>query len=64
MKERFKKFWTENPKIRKVAGVTLIVIGLVSIITPFTPLGFLLIIGLELLGLRALYWDKLKDRLK
>ena len=64
MKEKFKKVWTENPKIRKVAGIALIVIGLLSVITPFTPLGFLLILGLEVLGIRALFWDKLKNRFK
>ncbi|MFZ2484652.1 MAG: hypothetical protein WAX80_01730 [Minisyncoccia bacterium] len=64
MKAYFKKLWTNNPKLRKVAGVTLIIIGLLSIITPFTPVGFLLVIGLEILGLRALYWDKLKERFK
>ena len=60
MKEYFKKVWKGNPKIRKVAGITLIVIGILSIITPFTPLGFLFVLGLEILGIRALLWDKIK----
>ena len=64
VKEFFKRFWTNNPKFRKVAGVTLIVIGLLSIITPFTPVGFLLVLGLEILGVRALYWDKIKKWFK
>ena len=55
-----KQFWVENKKARKVLGVTLIVIGLLSIITPFTPIGFLLLVGLEILGIRTLFWDKLK----
>jgi len=37
-----------------------VVIGLVSIITPLTPVGFLLLVGLEILGVRVLLWDKLK----
>ncbi len=64
MKEYLRKVWNENPKIRKITGVVLIVIGLVSIITPFTPVGFLLVIGLEILGIRALYWDRLKNWFK
>ncbi|OHB10463.1 MAG: hypothetical protein A3G05_01760 [Candidatus Zambryskibacteria bacterium RIFCSPLOWO2_12_FULL_45_14] len=64
MKEFFKKFWINNPKVRKIAGVTLIVIGLLSVITPFTPVGFLFLIGLEILGLRTLFWEKVKSRFK
>lgn len=61
MKERFKEFWEKYPKIRKTVGVLLIIIGLISILTPFTPVGFLLIVGLEMVGVGTLYWDKLKD---
>ncbi|MDO8590219.1 MAG: hypothetical protein Q7R69_03015 [bacterium] len=64
MKEYFKKIWTDNPKVRKVTGVVLVIIGLLSVITPFTPVGFLLLVGLELLGLRVLLWDKLKGWFK
>jgi len=60
IKESLKKVWTENPKFRKIAGVILVIIGLLSIITPLTPVGFLLVIGLEILGIRVLVWDKLK----
>ena len=60
MKEFFKKFWANNPKVRKTAGVILIVIGILSIVTPFTPLGFFLVLGLEILGIRVLVWDKFK----
>jgi len=59
MKKYFKKIW-ENKKVRKIAGITLVVIGLLSIITPFTPVGFLLVLGLEILGVRMLAWDKFK----
>ena len=64
MKEKIKKIWAGNPKIRKVIGVVLVVIGLISIITPLTPVGFLLVIGLEILGVRVLFWDKLKSWFK
>lgn len=64
MKEKIKRIWAENPKVRKVTGVILVVIGLISIIIPLTPVGFLLIVGLEILGVRVLFWDKLKNRFK
>ena len=61
MKEHFKKIWADNPRFRKAAGIILVVIGLLSVITPFTPVGFLVVVGLEILGVRALYWDKIKN---
>lgn len=64
MKEFFKKTWHENPKVRKITGVVLILIGLLSIVTPFTSVGFLLLVGLETLGIRLLAWDKLKKWFK
>ena len=64
MKEKIKKVWAENQKLRKAVGVILVIIGLISIVTPFTPVGFLLIVGLELLGIRVLFWDKFKSWFK
>lgn len=61
MQEFFKKIWIENPKIRRAIGVMLVMTGLISVITPFTPVGFLLLLGLEILGLRVLVGDKLRD---
>ena len=64
MKEKIKKIWTDNPKVRKIIGVIMVVVGLLSIVTPFTPVGFLLVLGLEILGIRILFWDKLKNWFK
>ena len=47
-------------KIKKVVGVILILIGLAALITPLTPGSWLAIIGLELLGVRILFFDKFK----
>ncbi len=55
-----KKFWERNPKIGKALGTIFILIGFLSLVTPFTPLGFFFLLGIEFLGLRAKYWDKLK----
>jgi len=40
-----------------VVGVILILIGLVALFTPLTPGSWLAIIGLELLGVRILFFD-------
>lgn len=50
-----KSFW------KKVAGVLLILIGVIALITPFTPGAWLAFIGFELLGVRLLAWDRVKD---
>lgn len=44
---------------RKVVGVVLILVGFFSLVTPATPGAWLILIGLEFLGLRMLLHDKL-----
>ena len=46
---------------KKIIGVGLIIIGFLALITPFTPGAWLIFIGLELLGVRILFWDKIKN---
>lgn len=46
---------------RIVAGVALVLIGLAALITPLTPGGWLLFVGLELLGWRIAYGRYLHD---
>jgi len=55
-----KEYIHNRPKIKKVVGVILILIGLVAFFTPLTPGSWLAIIGLELLGVRILLFDKFK----
>ena len=54
-----KEYLGNKPKLKKVIGVILILIGLAALLTPFTPGSWLALIGLELLGVRLLS-DKLK----
>jgi hypothetical protein len=44
---------------RKITGIILIVLGLAALLTPLTPGSWLIVVGLELLGLRILLQDKL-----
>ena len=55
-----KEYIHNRPRIKKTVGVILILIGLVAFFTPFTPGSWLAIIGIELLGVRILFFDKFK----
>lgn len=59
MPEIAKEYIHNKPKIKKMVGVILILIGLTALVTPFTPGSWLVFVGLELLGLRILFFDKL-----
>ena len=47
--------------VKNTIGVLLIVIGLLALITPFTPGSWLIFIGLEFIGIRIVFWDKIKS---
>jgi sulfite exporter TauE/SafE len=52
--------WVVVKKIvRIVVGVVLIILGLVALVTPFTPGSWLALIGLEFLGLRVLLRNRM-----
>ena len=46
--------------IKKITGILLIIIGLLALVTPFTPGSWLIFVGLEFIGIRILFWDKIK----
>lgn len=52
----------QSAVVKKIIGILLVLIGLIALVTPFTPGSWLIIIGLELLGFRMLYWNKIKSR--
>jgi uncharacterized protein YqgC (DUF456 family) len=45
--------------VRKTLGIIFIVLGFLALITPFTPGSWLILVGLEILGLRMLIEKKL-----
>jgi len=47
--------------VKKIIGVLLIVIGLLVLVTPFTPGSWLIFVGMELFGFRMLFLDKIKS---
>jgi hypothetical protein len=49
--------------IKKVIGVILIIYGIFALLTPLTPGSWLALIGMELIGVRMLFFRKfLGDR--
>ncbi|HEY4513863.1 MAG TPA: PGPGW domain-containing protein [Candidatus Paceibacterota bacterium] len=62
MKKKLVKFLSENPKLKKIVGIILILVGLFALVTPLTPGSWLVFIGMEFLGLRFLLWDKIRKR--
>ena len=53
-----------NPTVRKVVGIFLVIFGFIGIVTPFTPWGILFFVGLELLGVHFLWLEKIKDKVR
>ncbi|MEK7120125.1 MAG: PGPGW domain-containing protein [Patescibacteria group bacterium] len=47
--------------VKKTIGTLLIILGLLALVTPFTPGSWLIFVGLEFLGVRILFWDKIKS---
>ncbi len=62
MLENVKKFLHLNPKWKKVVGVILIFWGVLALFTPLTPGSWLAFLGLELLGIKLLFLEKIKER--
>jgi len=48
---------------KTILGILLIILGLLALITPFTPGSWLAFVGLELLGVRIAFWEKIKEYL-
>ncbi len=60
MIEKFNNFTITRPRLRKALGFILVIYGFLALITPFTPGGLLLFVGLEILGIRFIFADKIK----
>jgi len=45
---------------KKIIGVVFIVLGFLALITPFSPGSWLILVGLELIGLRMLLEGRLR----
>lgn len=62
MFEKVKNYTLLRPRLKKMVGVTLVLIGLLGLLMPLIPGAIFLVIGLELLGLQFLFFDKILGR--
>lgn len=62
MYERAKIFTLARPRLKKTIGWALVVIGIAGVIAPIVPGAPLVIIGVELIGFRLLFVDKILKR--
>jgi uncharacterized protein YqgC (DUF456 family) len=62
MYERVKTYTYMRPRLKKSLGVFLVLIGFIALIAPIIPGAPLVFIGLELMGIRFLFIDKLLGR--
>jgi drug/metabolite transporter (DMT)-like permease len=62
--KRLTKFLSNRHNTRKAIGIILIFLGLLALVTPFTPGSWLAFVGLEFLGVRFFAADKIKEWLK
>lgn len=60
MRERFDTYTITRPRLKKAIGWFLVIFGFLALITPLTPGGVLFFVGLEILGLRIVFFDKIK----
>ncbi len=59
---KIKQYTATHPRFKKVVGWVFIIVGFVALVTPLTPGGFLFLVGLEFLGLRFVFLDRLFRR--
>jgi hypothetical protein len=62
--EPIRNFFTRNPVLKKGIGVLFVILGVLALVTPLTPGSWLAFVGLELLGLRFVFWEKIRRGLE
>jgi uncharacterized protein YqgC (DUF456 family) len=62
MYQKAKQFTLARPRVKKSLGIFLVVVGIVALIAPILPGAPIIFIGLELLGFRLLFLDKILKR--
>ncbi len=64
MYKRAKQYTLDRPTLRRIAGVLLIVGGVLGLIMPIMPGIIFLVLGLELFGIRLLFVDRVVERVR
>lgn len=62
MFEKVKNYTLVRPRLKKTVGGTFVFVGFLGLLMPLIPGAIFLVIGLELLGLQFLFFDKIFGR--
>ncbi len=62
MYEKAKNYTLLRPRLKKAVGIFLVLLGFIGVIVPVMPGAIFVFIGLEFLGLRFLFIDRLLKR--
>lgn len=49
----------KNVKAKKTLGIFLVFLGIFALFTPLTPGSWLFFVGMELLAVRFLFWNRI-----
>lgn len=50
--------------LKKIVGVVLMIVGIAGIFFPILPGWILIFVGLEIIGIRLVFFDKIKEYAK
>lgn len=64
MKHRLRTFINKYPRASKAIGLILVILGLLIHLIPLMPGGWIIFLGLELMGIRLLVQDKIMAKLE
>lgn len=59
MYERIKIYTLARPYLKRILGVILVIFGLFALVMPLVPGAVLALVGLELLGLRLIFLNRI-----
>ncbi len=62
MYERAKTFTLTRPRFKKVVGWLFVTIGFIALVAPVIPGAPLVFVGIELLGFKLLFLDRIRER--
>ena len=59
-----KEYSHSKPKTKKLIGSVIIVLGIIAMILPVVPGAWIVIIGLEIFGVKLIFLDRIKAWMK
>lgn len=54
-------FWRTHINFRRAVAIFAILYGIIALVTPVLPGSWLIFVGLEIFGLKILFWQRFKN---